>query len=477
VSTSAVQATPSPAWKQEVNRRLAEHKGRKPAPPAGQPSPAEAASSASRRAQEAAARVAARYAKAPSYSEVLAAEALAALRAAEAAQQAALQANAAVQTMLAGFESAVAEQPAPSLLHFAPPPAHEPAPLEPIEDTTDFAPEPAGSATAFEAAALESHPVEFTALESVDREAASAGDDLYAQFHALRPAAADEPVTVRWAPEFPARSSEPAQFHTSRGKQLFEEEWWKKASAEPAAPSEELEMIEPAQPIVGNIIEFPRELVAPRKARPRLAEAPSAAAEPGAQLSIFEVDPALLPVEPQVEAAEPAQAWTAPAWSGIELDAQPEYAFETAVEEATPQTAPAPELHAAPFSRRFMAAFVDAALVSGGVLAAAIAALHNSRVVPSVHTAEIGLVAALLVGAALYFGLFFALAHSTPGMMYARIQLSTFEGDIPTRAQRCARLMAMVLSAVPLGLGIVWFLFDDENLCWHDRLSRTYLRQ
>ena len=463
MSTSAVQATPSPAWKQEVNRRLAEHKGRKPAPQSGPPSPAETASAASRRAQEAAARVAARYAKAPSYSEVLAAEARAALRAAEAAQQAALQANAAVQTMLAGFESAAAEQPSASL-HLAPPLSAAPPSLEPIaEDTMDFAPEPAGS-TSFEAAAF----------DSAELQAAPVEEEPFTELHL---AAADEPVTVRWAPEFPARSSQPAQFHASRGKQLFEEEWWTLASAGPTASGEELEMIEPAQPIAGNIIEFPRELVAPRKARPRLAEAPSAAAESGAQLSIFEVDPALLPVEPQVETAEPAQAWSAPAWSDIELDAQPEYAFEAAVEEANPQPVPAPELHAAAFSRRFMAAFVDVALVTGGVLAAAIAGLHNSRVVPGLHAAETGLGAALLVGAALYFGLFFALAQSTPGMKYARLQLSTFEGELPTRAQRCARLMAMLLSVVPLGLGVVWFLFDDQNLCWHDRLSRTYIHQ
>jgi len=30
---------------------------------------------------------------------------------------------------------------------------------------------------------------------------------------------------------------------------------------------------------------------------------------------------------------------------------------------------------------------------------------------------------------------------------------------------------------LPLGLGFVWALFDDESLAWHDRLSKTYLRK
>ena len=36
---------------------------------------------------------------------------------------------------------------------------------------------------------------------------------------------------------------------------------------------------------------------------------------------------------------------------------------------------------------------------------------------------------------------------------------------------------ALLLSIVPVGLGIAWALFDDDHLCWHDRLSRTYLRK
>ena len=63
----------TPAWKQEVNQRLAAHRNRRGGPQDGvDPRAQESPRAASGRAAEAAARVAARYAKAPSYSELLA---------------------------------------------------------------------------------------------------------------------------------------------------------------------------------------------------------------------------------------------------------------------------------------------------------------------------------------------------------------------------------------------------------------------
>jgi hypothetical protein len=33
----------------------------------------------------------------------------------------------------------------------------------------------------------------------------------------------------------------------------------------------------------------------------------------------------------------------------------------------------------------------------------------------------------------------------------------------------------MLLSFMPLGLGLAWALADEDVLCWHDRITRTYL--
>jgi uncharacterized RDD family membrane protein YckC len=78
------------------------------------------------------------------------------------------------------------------------------------------------------------------------------------------------------------------------------------------------------------------------------------------------------------------------------------------------------------------------------------------------------------IAGALYQMLFLTLASATPGMKYAHIRLITFDGRIPSRAQRVRRLFALLLSLLPVGLGLAWAIFDEDHMSWHDRLSRTY---
>jgi uncharacterized RDD family membrane protein YckC len=66
---------------------------------------------------------------------------------------------------------------------------------------------------------------------------------------------------------------------------------------------------------------------------------------------------------------------------------------------------------------------------------------------------------------------------STPGMMYAGISLCTFDEEFPTRTQLRDRLGALMVSVLPMGLGLAWSIFDEDHLSWHDRLSRTYQRR
>jgi uncharacterized RDD family membrane protein YckC len=157
----------------------------------------------------------------------------------------------------------------------------------------------------------------------------------------------------------------------------------------------------------------------------------------------------------------------------MELDAHPEEEFAAA---AMPGPAAGVQLRIAPASRRLLAVVVDVALVTGGFLVLAILAASKMAHIPGVRTMEIGSAMALLMAGALYETLFFALARTTPGMYYAQLRLCTLEGGAPTRAQRNARLVALLLSALPMGLGLAWAIFDDEHLAWHDRLSRTCLR-
>jgi uncharacterized RDD family membrane protein YckC len=249
-----------------------------------------------------------------------------------------------------------------------------------------------------------------------------------------------------------------------------EDNWERPAMPEDTSGVDAIEPVEPDLPIHANLIEFPRELVATRKRRPRRAEGPFASAGVQRQLNIFEVDPVALSIQPTAAGVTPA--WPSPEWSSIELEAQP-------MDEPEPHDALASQLvpQLAPTGRRLTAALVDGALIAGAIIGSALVAAANIGHPLPAKIAEISVVSALLLAGLLYQTLFLALAEDTPGMKCAGISLCAFDGQSPTCAQSRRRLGALLLSVLPLGLGVAWALFDDDHLCWHDRLSKTYLRK
>jgi uncharacterized RDD family membrane protein YckC len=446
---SAEKVEETSSWKQEVNRRIAEHNGRKNAvtnEPQANPDVQHPAGSL---AAQAAARVAARYAKAPSYSELMAEEARAAVRAAEAASKAALEAQAAAESVLAGIEAASSAQQTTWDEQFFT--AAEPKPSD----------EQVRSALAETARAAGPVP------------SASAGRQSF---------------EIRWDEDLPVREAGPAGSRASHGNRIFESAaagnaWQAGLDVHGPLETQGFEVVEPAQPIHANLIEFPRELVATRRVRPRRAEGPYAAAAEQMQLSIFEVEPLTISTEPAagLVAGVESAAWTAPDWSGITLDEEPQvemasYAASAPaiVDWAEPN---AVAIQSAHINQRVMAALVDFSLIAATFLGAALTVLSRLSTLPAMRTMEAGSVAGMATLSVLYLVFFFTLGAATPGMMYANLELRTFRGGKPSLAQRMTRMGALIVSLLPLGLGVALALFDDQQLCWHDRLSGTYLRK
>lgn len=218
------------------------------------------------------------------------------------------------------------------------------------------------------------------------------------------------------------------------------------------------------EPLAVNLIEFPRELVAARKMRPRLAEGPLRETAQGEldQMRIFEVEPESISQTVNIGA-------TPGDWSPIRLDNE---AFDREGESVSPQI----PLKTAPLEDRIMAGIFDLALI---VSAFAIFVMVFVACTAHPPSGKPALVAAglVLVGfGLLYQYLFFKYADGTPGMRYAKIALCTFEDENPTRKAMCMRVLYVLLSAAPLGLGFAWAWFDPDRLTWHDRLSRIYQR-
>ena len=450
---------PGSPLKQAVAERLAEHRRRRAAERASEAARdahnrarAEASRSASRRGaamvREA---VAARYQQSPSYREFLAAEAERALHQARAeAEIAARNAQAvadAQQQLLAELE---AWTPAEE--------SHLPAPGPVI--VQDCPAEPASD-----------RPSE---LANALADIALGARELLAQPpHTVYVDAA--PLTVRLLdtltppPSSETRRPAPAPAPDELAELEQEIEFRRAPEFSP--------LVLETTPIPANIIEFPRQLVATRKARPRLAEGPLLEQRPQApQLRIFEVEAEQISATP----APVTEAPGVPVWQTLVLEAAAEPAYALPAPAHEPHTSgAAAALHAAPVSLRLMAAAVDVLCVAGSMIGFVSAAVYVSG--PSLREAPLPALAATVAVTfvtflLLYQMLFFTFSDATPGMRYARIALCTFADENPTRKAMRRRCWASLLAACPLGLGLAWVVMDGDRLGWHDRLSRVYQR-
>ena len=179
------------------------------------------------------------------------------------------------------------------------------------------------------------------------------------------------------------------------------------------------------------------ELAGPVMAPPRILEAPEIVPPPPALGGIT------------IEAAEPKGVQRRP---GIEVP-----------------------LQAAPLSRRMAAAAIDGLVI---LLATALfgSIFWKVSAIRPPLSQILGLVAAVpcLLWAA-YQYLLLVYAGTTPGLRFAGLEVARFDGTLANRRLRRWRVLASYLGAVSLGMGYFWVLLDEDSLCWHDRITHTYL--
>jgi uncharacterized RDD family membrane protein YckC len=204
-----------------------------------------------------------------------------------------------------------------------------------------------------------------------------------------------------------------------------------------------------------NLIEFPRAATVMNLFAEELAESIT-------QPRILDVP------EPMVEAAPPPLAT-------IRLDEDQELPdWVRDYEEESSLELP---LQVAPLAPRVLSSIMDGVLV---LTAAALFSMIVLSVAKFVPQGKEAMAAAVFLPAslwAIYHYIFLVFAGITPGMMMAQLELSSFEGCVPLRKTRASRAWAMMLCCVSLGLGFAWAMVDEDNLGWHDRMTRTYLRQ
>jgi uncharacterized RDD family membrane protein YckC len=125
-------------------------------------------------------------------------------------------------------------------------------------------------------------------------------------------------------------------------------------------------------------------------------------------------------------------------------------------------------------THRFVASAIDGAmiLIGFGLLAITFQLLGGSF--GSGKMLWIGMVGALTLVAMLY-GLIWAIAgRETAGMRFTDLQLVTFDGFPLDPRNRALRFVSAWLSFCSGGLGLLWAVADEENLTWHDHISKTF---
>ncbi len=149
------------------------------------------------------------------------------------------------------------------------------------------------------------------------------------------------------------------------------------------------------------------------------------------------------------------------------------------------EQAPAPEperqpgidmpLHTARLARKLFAAVVDGIVISAALSIFGYLFVRFTGSLPEPRTSAMLIAGLTLI---LWFGYqysFLTFCGTTIGLRAARLRLLRFDGSPARRSVRRWRVVTSVLSAISLGLGYAWCFFDEDQLSWHDRITKTHL--
>jgi uncharacterized RDD family membrane protein YckC len=125
-------------------------------------------------------------------------------------------------------------------------------------------------------------------------------------------------------------------------------------------------------------------------------------------------------------------------------------------------------------THRFVAAAIDAAmiLIGFGLVLVTCQLMGGSFGTGKQFWMGLGLTFTLV---SLFYGLVWAITgRETAGMHFTDLRLITFDGFPLDARSRALRFASTWLSFCSAGLGLLWAMADEENLTWHDHISKTF---
>lgn len=123
----------------------------------------------------------------------------------------------------------------------------------------------------------------------------------------------------------------------------------------------------------------------------------------------------------------------------------------------------APAREYARFGTRFVGHLIDVIIigVAGGVIGAIERSMYGVSIVGN------------LVGLAYLW--YFISQGQTRGQSAMGIRIIDAAGNPPGVGRALGRILASILSTIPIFLGYIWAAFHPENRTWHDSLAGTWV--
>jgi uncharacterized RDD family membrane protein YckC len=129
---------------------------------------------------------------------------------------------------------------------------------------------------------------------------------------------------------------------------------------------------------------------------------------------------------------------------------------------------------------RFLAFFLDGIIL--GVISAALAPLLGLGTVVTTSAGgtavQINYTANALwtLLGLIYFIGFWSLRGQTPGMIPFRLRVvRAADGSRPDWVVGLLRYVGIIISIIPLFLGLIWAAFDSRKQGWHDKIAGTFV--
>lgn len=154
--------------------------------------------------------------------------------------------------------------------------------------------------------------------------------------------------------------------------------------------------------------------------------------------------------------SEPASGWTAPPPA------------------ASSRPGPMPGWHYAGFWVRFLAILIDGILL--GIVSAAFTPVWGPQITTTGSNFEVNAQAnaiGSLVGL-IYFAAFWSWRGQTIGMMPFNMKVvGVADGKNIDFFRGLLRYVGVIISIIPLFLGLIWAAFDSRKQGWHDKIAST----